>query len=473
MGYSKKGWTDGEIGVEWIKQFDKQTKKVAGRDRLLLVDGHNSHYTRAFLEYAREHHIHILCYPAHSTHIYQGLDVAVFGVLKKYWSQERDNWQRITGQKIDKTNFLTVYGKAHIRALTPATIRSAFRTTGVWPLNRNAIPVDSMAPSKETSCEGDLPVRPATPVRLVAKLLQDFALRDTESELDAPSHPSPSPTSSRPTTPLAGQSFTPHQQESILEAARGLQACNPSIFPTQNPVATPKMLLNVAHLISPVKSRNLDILAIPPKTTTERELHRQIRQIVKEDQRREARLKAQIRDLQATHIINTLYCNTLRQHLAHNEKKKPSGLKRGKLVGDGLPRLLTGDDFYGRVVEFAEWQQREDREKAGRKTKREKHAVRMQEWRDKEKTRKAANKAKTKEWQDELARWTAAKKEAKAAKKPFEEDKPILKGRLERPIPKPLVVLDEESSEDGEEDGKDGEDGEEEDWETDSDSAEE
>jgi len=65
LGYSKKGWTDGEIGV--------------------LVDGHNSHYTQAFLEYATAHRIHVLCYPAHGTHVYQGLDVVVFGILKLYF----------------------------------------------------------------------------------------------------------------------------------------------------------------------------------------------------------------------------------------------------------------------------------------------------------------------------------------------------------------------------------------------------
>jgi hypothetical protein len=49
LGYSKKGWTDGEIGVEWIKEFDHLTSAdaVPGNLKycLLLVDGHNSHYT--------------------------------------------------------------------------------------------------------------------------------------------------------------------------------------------------------------------------------------------------------------------------------------------------------------------------------------------------------------------------------------------------------------------------------------------
>lgn len=32
----------------------------------------------------------VLCYPVHTTHIYQGLDVIIFAVLKHYLSKERD-----------------------------------------------------------------------------------------------------------------------------------------------------------------------------------------------------------------------------------------------------------------------------------------------------------------------------------------------------------------------------------------------
>ena len=44
----------------------------------------------------------------------------------------------------------------------------------------------------------------------------------------------------------------------------------------------------------------------------------------------------------------------LRGQLAHYEKKKNTPKGVGKLVGDGLPRLLSSDELYGRVVEFAE-----------------------------------------------------------------------------------------------------------------------
>jgi len=174
LGYSKKGWTDGEIGVEWIKQFDQQTKdKAKGRARLLLVDGHNSHYTRRFLDYAREHNIHVLCYPAHGTHIYQGLDVAVFSVLKRYWAEERDKAMRERGEAVTKQNFLAIYGAAHVRALRPETIASAFRKTGIHPYNPNIVTKAMLAPSRETSNKLNLPIVPPTPVRIVTDLIVD------------------------------------------------------------------------------------------------------------------------------------------------------------------------------------------------------------------------------------------------------------------------------------------------------------
>ncbi|KDQ23014.1 hypothetical protein PLEOSDRAFT_1022730, partial [Pleurotus ostreatus PC15] len=166
LGHSKKGWTDGEIGVEWIKDFHKQTKeKAAGCVRLLLVDGHNSHYTLGFLQFARKHHIHVLCYPAHGTHIYQGLDVVIFGPLKTYWTEEKAKFKRETGLSITKEHFLGVYGHAHLRALTPGNIKAAFKKTGIIPFDCSVVTEEMMAPSLESSYRGHLPVPPSTPVR--------------------------------------------------------------------------------------------------------------------------------------------------------------------------------------------------------------------------------------------------------------------------------------------------------------------
>ena len=101
--------------------------------------------------------------------------MVVFSVVKHYWTVERDRWEREKGEKISKSNFLTVYGAAHLRALKPAVIRSAFRKTSVWPFDPSVVTEDMMAPSKVTSCEGHLPIKPASPVKAVAKLLRDLS----------------------------------------------------------------------------------------------------------------------------------------------------------------------------------------------------------------------------------------------------------------------------------------------------------
>jgi hypothetical protein len=134
IAHSEKGWTDNKIGVLYIKDFDAKTcEKAQGQYRLLIVDGHNSHYSREFLEYARANKIVVLCYPAHATHVYQGLDVVIFGPLKKNWSRERDRHERETGEKVSKQNFLLVYGAAHAQTLTPQNICAAFAKTGFGP----------------------------------------------------------------------------------------------------------------------------------------------------------------------------------------------------------------------------------------------------------------------------------------------------------------------------------------------------
>lgn len=53
------------------KDFDAQTRdKAAGRTRVLLMDGHSSHYTVELLDYARAQNIIILGYPPQRTITY-------------------------------------------------------------------------------------------------------------------------------------------------------------------------------------------------------------------------------------------------------------------------------------------------------------------------------------------------------------------------------------------------------------------
>ena len=260
IGYQKKGWTCGEIGAEWIKIFDVETKdKVKeGEYRLLLVDGHNSHYTVAFLLYAREHLIIVFCYIPHGTHIFQGLDVVIFSPLKKYIGEERDNWLREYGAAMDKNTFLTIYGRAHVRALTAKNIKSAFKKTGVWPFNPRVVTEEMLAPSKETSSEAHMPIPPDDPaVNVLATMLRKLA-KISEAE-DAPDVISE--------TPVAGPS-NPTKHEVINEAVDNLSQTKLAHLIastlTTSKDAMPKTLTQTI-----TRSKPSPLLAIQPKTETE------------------------------------------------------------------------------------------------------------------------------------------------------------------------------------------------------------
>ncbi|KIO20862.1 hypothetical protein M407DRAFT_81117, partial [Tulasnella calospora MUT 4182] len=162
---SPRGYTNDEVGVDYIKDCHEQTKHLEGA-RFLFVDGHRSHCTLEFLEFAVEHNIIVISTPPHTTHELQGLDVACFGALKIYWEQECREQLRTTGKPVNNDTFLQVYSRACARAFTQPTVRSAFRATGIIPFRRElALRPDAMAPALETSVKGGFPNLLPSPVR--------------------------------------------------------------------------------------------------------------------------------------------------------------------------------------------------------------------------------------------------------------------------------------------------------------------
>ncbi|KAF8976512.1 hypothetical protein BDQ17DRAFT_1267258, partial [Cyathus striatus] len=68
---------------------------------------------------------------------------------------------------------------------------------------------------------------------------------------------------------------------------------------------------------------------------------------------------------QASNLLNEMYCKKIQVELATKEQKKNKKGK-GRLMGDGLPRTLSGDEFYQQVVVFTDNQQQEEALKKGK-----------------------------------------------------------------------------------------------------------
>ncbi|KAH8640697.1 hypothetical protein IG631_03638 [Alternaria alternata] len=140
IAVSDNGWTNNELGVEWLKHFNAYTKtRVVGARRLLVFDGHKSHHSLEFQEFCKENNIYTLCMPPHSSHLLQPLDVGCFSPLKRAYSREVESLIRHHINHITKLEFLPAFKTAFNRSFTPANICSAFRGAGLVPLQPDAV----------------------------------------------------------------------------------------------------------------------------------------------------------------------------------------------------------------------------------------------------------------------------------------------------------------------------------------------
>ena len=70
------------------------------------MDGHGSHATREFIQYAEQQQIQLFALPAHTTHLLQPLDVGCFQPLKWYHGRCLE-WASRTGSRdINKADFM-------------------------------------------------------------------------------------------------------------------------------------------------------------------------------------------------------------------------------------------------------------------------------------------------------------------------------------------------------------------------------
>jgi len=126
IAVSDNSWTTNELGVEWLKHFIKHTDgKVIGARRLLILDGHESHWSLEFQELCKENNIYTLCMPPYLSHLLQPLDVGCFSPLKRAYSREIEAPIRHHINHITKLEFLVASKAAFERSFTSANICSA------------------------------------------------------------------------------------------------------------------------------------------------------------------------------------------------------------------------------------------------------------------------------------------------------------------------------------------------------------
>ena len=317
----------------------------------------------------------------------------IFSPLKKYIGEERDKWLREHAAAMDKNNFLAIYGRAHVRALTVDNIKAAFKKTGVWPFNPNVVTKEMLAPSKETSCEAKLPIPPDDPtVNIIATMFQKLSMIKEGQETDDVHNPTSD-------TPAVAGSSNLTKHDVINEAVDGLSRSKlahliSSTLTTSND-AMPSTLTQTI-----TRSKPSPLLLLQPKTETEILLMAALR----ESQEANDSLLNRNIALQAGNLLNEVYCGNTKTALQTQETKKK---KVTGTLQDGLARVLTADESFEARVNLEKEQMNEAKAKETRKDSRAAWKEAKEVWQQSENARIALRDQELAIYEELKAAWEA------------------------------------------------------------------
>lgn len=148
MGFTDTGYMRESLFQMYIEHFVNSIPPTP--PVLLILDGHKSHVNYTSVDFCRENDILLYALPPHTTHVLQPSEIP-FAKLKKEYSAGCEKFRLSNdGELVTKHSFAKILGPAYIATYTPAAITNAFRGTGIWPLNPDAISPERLEPSLAT-----------------------------------------------------------------------------------------------------------------------------------------------------------------------------------------------------------------------------------------------------------------------------------------------------------------------------------
>lgn len=456
--------------------------------RELTVDCHGSHIDENVIDYAYNHRIEVVGYIPHLTHILQGLDVVCFAIFKNIMSDIRRGFEE-EGRAITKETFLELIEKPYLAAFTKDSIVTAFRKTGLHPIDRSVISDDMVEPSRENSIQGIFPLplppavhqltelmrtinisRPTIPVESIDNPqdevrwlhLVEQKYRCTDTCPHAPSltlfvqDTSVPSLSTAPHDNSPSQPLTPRRHAATALRTQLQQTSVAFVFGPPEDVTsqdTLPRLLFMHTAPTPHKTRRLlqkpritDNDQAPEEIRTENQL---LWEALDDFVGRHDSSRRMIEGQNAQMALQELTVEVQRKKLVSKEERK--GSRKDKLLSTKVGRWLTGDAFRAAVHEDNEDRARKlaDKESAADIRARKKAKA---EWRkDEVRGRKEIRERDLQAYEVEHARWKSrneGKTRGKKEKAPVKPKPPVRAATPDR-----FEVVDGSDNEDDIDDG--------------------
>lgn len=158
---TRSGWINEDTFVEFLQHLVQQTKCSPDLPLLLILDNHEAHISLKALDIAKTNGIVALTTPPHTSHRPQPLDKSVYGPFKTYYNRALDGWMKSNpGKTVSIHQIPGCVNDAFMSAMTPRYICSGFKSTGIFPYNRDVFSDAEFEPSMVS----DRPNREQQPV---------------------------------------------------------------------------------------------------------------------------------------------------------------------------------------------------------------------------------------------------------------------------------------------------------------------
>lgn len=195
-------------------------------------------------------------------------------------------------------------------------------------------------------------------------------------------------------------------------------------------------------VVSPQKRRYEALLEEDPLTSLEDRLQK----VLAKSKGRDTSRKTMMVGMQAATVLQNVYVGRVQERLQAQDGKTKQ--KKRKLLGDGLLRLMDGEEFYSQVKDTEAAQEIERVEKSARKAEKERYDAQMDAWKAKEEARKQRVTVQRQQYHDALAEWERERAVAKQEHRRSGLVKPLL-GKIEPALLKPrLSALGQRAEED-------------------------
>lgn len=133
-----KGWMNSDFFLQWLRHFIKCARSSIESPVLILLDGHNSHKTLDVINFCREHNIHLISSPPHTTHKLQPLDRTFIKSFKNVYHERCDMWIRANaGTRITDYDIAGLVGEAFTKVARLDIAVSGFKCTGIYHFDKN------------------------------------------------------------------------------------------------------------------------------------------------------------------------------------------------------------------------------------------------------------------------------------------------------------------------------------------------